>query len=214
LDSQQQCGYSDICVKLNAAIANCDFKIEQTVKNEAKAKRCEEQRVALSINIEKLETLLSELKVLTDTVSTYTAERRASSLNAVKNALMAAGNVVPASNKQVVFQMKQGEAWFETMDGLSLDRVEGSGYRAVLSMFMRTVFLHSNQQFLQTLILDEIFAKLSPERSAILSTYLPLLGESIQIISIEQKPEVFSGLDCTTYSFFLDGDKTVVRKES
>jgi hypothetical protein len=165
-------------------------------------------------NIGKLSSLLGELKTLIDEISIYTTERRASSQNAVKQALFASGNIVPASDKQIVFQMKQGEAWFETSDGLSLDRVEGSGYRAVLSMFMRTVFLMSNKQFLQTLILDEIFAKLSPERSAILSTYLPVLGESIQIISIEQKPEVFSGLDCITYSFFLDGDKTIVRKES
>jgi DNA repair exonuclease SbcCD ATPase subunit len=214
LDTQQQRGYADLCVKLSAEIANCSFRIEQTRENEKKAEKLRGQSDALGSSIKDTDTLIEKLKMLIEDVSTYTSDRRASSVNAVKQALMAAGNIVPASSKQIVFKMDQGEAWFETKDGLSLDRVEGSGYRATLSMFMRSVFMQTNPQYLQTLILDEIFAKLSPERSAILSTYLPLLGENIQIISIEQKPEVFSGLDCVSYNFFLDGDKTVVRKES
>ena len=78
---------------------------------------------------------------------------------------------------------------------------------------MRSVVLRSNPQFLQTLVLDEIFAKLSVENSATLSSYLPILAQDMQVISIEQKPEVFANNSHTAYKCFLDGDHTVVQKE-
>lgn len=213
MHEQPRYRYTDVCAKLENEASQCSFRIKQTEENETKVARLKDNLDKYNQAIMKLQFLLAELKPLIADIVEYTTERRSHSALAIKQALMVAGNIVPASSQGIKFQMENGEAWFETSDGLSLDRVEGSGYRATLSMFMRNVFLRSNPQYLQTLILDEIFAKLSPERSAVLSTYLPVLGESMQIISIEQKPEVFADAECTSYYFFIEDGQTIVRKE-
>ena len=205
--------YSNVCADLEKRIQQCNFRIKQTEENESKLKKLRENIEAYTKIISNQESSLAKLKPLLEDIQRYTTDRRKQSLNSIQQVLMSAGNIVPASNSKITFKMENGEAWFETEDGLSLDRTEGSGYRATLSLFMRNVFLRSNPQYLQTLVLDELFAKLSPERSAILSTYLSVLGQHTQIISIEQKPEVFADAECTSYFFFLDEGKTIVRKE-
>ena len=77
----------------------------------------------------------------------------------------------------IIPRCEDGEAWFETQDGIDVSRLEGSGFRSILSVMMRSVVLRANPQFLQTLVLDEIFAKLSVENSATLSSYLPVLAQ-------------------------------------
>ena len=104
------------------------------------------------------------------------------------SAMRAAAFIVPSCDDTIIPRCEDGEAWFETQDGIDVSRLEGSGFRSILSVLMRAVVLRANPQFLQTLVLDEIFAKLSVENSATLSSYLPILAQDMQIISIEQKP--------------------------
>ena len=127
--------------------------------------------------------------------------------------MQAASYIVPSCDATIVPKVEEGEAWFETLDGIDVSRLEGGGYRSSLSVLMRATVLRSNQQYLQTLVLDELFAKLSVENSVTLSGYLPILAQDMQIISIEQKPEVFAKAPHVAYRFYLDGDHTVVQRE-
>jgi hypothetical protein len=187
--------------------------VKLTNENEVKAAKFRDVIGFYTRFVRSSAIALTKLKsLITDTLE-YTTERRAQSMLAVKQAIRRAGNIVPASGRDVEWKMSDGEAWFETADGLYLDRVEGSGYRATLSMFMRGVYLRLNPGYLNTLILDEVFAKLSAERSVVLASYLAALGENMQIISIEQKPEVFEDIPCVSYNFLLTDGVTSVRRD-
>ena len=161
-----------------------------------------------------LDTAISTYSNLIDAITNYMDERRKDGNAAVLMAMRAAAYIVPSCDDTIVPMCEDGEAWFETKDGLDVSRLEGSGFRSILSVLMRAVVLRANPQFLQTMVLDEIFAKLSVENSATLSSYLPILAQDMQIISIEQKPEVFANNSHVAYKFFLDGDHTVVQQEA
>lgn len=204
--------YKDTLAALRQEIGKCDLKISQTEANKKKEEELKSNYRIYSTVQKQLTAVMQIMKLACADLTEYTTQRRAESTNAIQMALMHAGNIVPSSNAGIKFKMENGAAWFETTDGLSLDRTEGSGYKSTLSMFMRHVFLTANPAFLQSLILDEVFAKLSPERSAVLSTYLSLLGQNMQIISIEQKPEVFADCDCVSYQFSCEDGTTILRR--
>ena len=160
-----------------------------------------------TVAIKRLDVGISSYAALLEAITSYTDERRRDGNTAVMSAMRAAAYIVPSCDDTIIPRCEDGEAWFETQDGIDVSRLEGSGFRSILSVMMRSVVLRATPQFLQTLVLDEIFAKLSVENSATLSSYLPVLAQDMQIISIEQKPEVFANNSHTAYKFFLDGLK-------
>lgn len=167
-----------------------------------------------AVAIKRLDQGIANYMALLEAITNYADERRRDSNTAVVTAMRAASYIVPSCDHTIIPRCEDGEAWFETQDGIDVSRLEGAGFRSILSVLMRSVVLRANPQFLQTLVLDEIFSKLSVENSATLSTYLPILAQDMQVISIEQKPEVFANNSHTAYKFFLDGDHTVVQKEN
>lgn len=166
-----------------------------------------------AIAIRRLDQGIATYSALLEAITNYSDERRKDSNMAVMAAMRAAAYIVPSCDGTIVPKCEDGEAWFETIDGIDVSRLEGSGFRAILSVLMRAVVLRANPQFLPILVLDEPFSKLSIENSATLSSYLPVLAQDMQIVSIEQKPEVFANNSHVAYKFFLDGDHTVVQKE-
>jgi hypothetical protein len=211
---RQNNSYTDVCNRLKAVAAEASFKIKLTKENLIKDDLLKKRLALQHKQLHRYASALAMLKQLQGAILEYTTERRKRSAVAIKQAVHNAGNIVPASDRGVNWVMDDGEAWFATADGRHLDRTEGSGFKSTLSMFMRDTILRLNPKYLNFLLLDEIFAKLSAERSTVLATYLSLLGERMQIISIEQKPEVFEDIPCTSYRFTLDGDTTKVVKES
>lgn len=205
--------YTETCETLRQRASQASFRITQTQENDNKRSKQEEIMAQCSVAIQRLDKGIANYAALLEAISDYTDERRKDSNTAVMTAMRAAAYIVPSCDATIIPRCEDGEAWFETQDGIDVSRLEGSGFRSILSVLMRAVVLRANPQLLQTLVLDEIFAKLSVENSATLSSYLPVLAQDMQIISIEQKPEVFSNSSHTAYKFYLDGDHTVVQKE-
>lgn len=199
--------------KLRQRAELAKFRISQTTENEGKRAAQEKAMQNCTIALGRLTTALSTYSALSKTISEYIDERRKDSDTAVLAAMRAAAYVVPACDTTIVPRCEDGEAWFETSDGLDVSRLEGSGFRSILSVFMRSVVLRAQSAHLQTLLLDEIFSKLSVENSVTLSSYLPILAQDMQIISIEQKPEVFASTTHVAYKFYLDDNRTVVQGE-
>lgn len=160
-----------------------------------------------------LETAIRVYKGLMSTLTEYLDERRQQGNTAILSAMQTAAYIVPSSDTTIIPKVEDGEAWFETTDGIDVSRLEGGGYRSILSVLMRAVVLRSNPNNLQTMVLDELFAKLSVENSVTLSGYLPILAQDMQIISIEQKPEVFAKTPHVAYRFYLDDGRTKVSRE-
>lgn len=160
-----------------------------------------------------LEVAIREYKGLIDTLTEYLDKKRQQGNTAIMSAMQTAAYIVPSSDTTIIPKVEDGEAWFETTDGIDVSRLEGGGYRSILSVLMRAVVLRSSPKYLQTMILDELFAKLSVENSVTLSGYLPILAQDMQIISIEQKPEVFAKTPHVAYRFYLDDGRTKVSRE-
>lgn len=189
------------------------FRIQQTKENQEKRDSLITRMNEMKNLILKLDKAMRIYTSILSTTKSYIDERREDSNTAVASAMRAAAYIVPACDGTLVPKCEGGEAWFETEDGIDVSRLEGSGFRSILSVMMRSVVLRSQPRCLQTLVLDEIFSKLSVENSATLSTYLPILAQDTQIISIEQKPEIFANNSHIAYKFYLDGDHTVVQRE-
>lgn len=189
------------------------FRIAATQRNTETRKKQEKNMESCRVAIARLDKGMAVYKGLLNAITEYADEKRKGGTAAVFAAMQAAAYIVPSCDETIIPRCEEGEAWFETRDGIDVSRLEGGGYRSILSCLMRTVVLRSNPQFLQTLVLDEIFAKLSVENSATLSGYLPILAQDMQIITIEQKPEVTAKTPHITYRFQLEGDRTSVSRE-
>ena len=205
--------YSDVYKRLTSKATELHTKIAISNENSVKLKKCEENIRITSLAVNMMLTSLQELNKLSIAIQNYLTERRKKGNMAVNTAIMSAHNVVPDSMEGVRFVMSGEEAWLESEDGMLVERMEGGGFRATCSLFMRRVALTAAKNTMQILILDELLAKLSPESSAIVSTYLPVLAQNMQIIIVEQKKEVYSRINCDAYNFLLTDNSTIVRKE-
>lgn len=206
--------YNSTCNDLSAAIQelNANIKLSEyntTLKmnNENAILKCEE-------NIAICNKVIEELKPMINDIQDYIATKKRESMQNINNALRLAGEIIPDSTEGIYFQLDGDEAWLSTPDGLEVQIVEGGGYRQVSSTFLRSVVATANPDILHTLFLDEMFALVSPENSSVLSMYLNVMVQDCQVISIEQKPQVYSNIDCIKYSFAKDEDyATVTRTE-
>lgn len=189
------------------------FRIQTTEANMNNRLTQEKTMRNCSVAVKNLEAGIREYRGLIQALTSYLDERRQQGHTAIMSAMQAAAYIVPSCDGTILPKVEDGEAWFETQDGIDVSRLEGGGYRSILSVLMRAVVLRANTNCLQTLVLDELFAKLSVENSVTLSGYLPILAQDMQIISIEQKPEVFAKTPHVSYRFYLDGDHTKVQRE-
>lgn len=208
--------YSSQCIKLRDIASQCKLKIKQTQENQQSFQSLEGQIETYTQMVDSMTYLMGKIKPWMSDLEDYNAKKKADSLLAINSALSVANFVVPSSMKGIRFRIEGKEAWLENEAGMDADRLEGSGYKGTVSVYLRNVVLKANPSLLQFMILDEPLAKLSPESSAIFSTYIPILAENMQIIWIEHKKEVFSSVDNKSlYSFFKDDmGHTIALKEA
>lgn len=199
--------YSSTCVALMREINDADYKIKSTKANQASIEKYQKTIREMRAVLSGCTEVIRWLKPYTTAVQDYLAERRTNSLQNVNNAIRLANEVIADANIGARFNIEGKDAWLSTSDDLDLQLTEGGGYRNITSMFLRLVVLGANRELLDTVILDEVAAAVSPENSTTLSSYLNLLGQTMQIISIEQKPEMYANIDnVTVYRFEKDDE--------
>jgi len=205
--------YSDTCNKLRACIEDHNYKIKVTVVNEQNKQQYQEKIEECHQQIEGLDVLKNYISPIIKDIVAYLGARKKQSMQTINGAIRMASEIIPSAMPNIHLEIKGDEAWVQTSDGMLVRSTEGTGYKSVLSAFLRTLTVNSNPLNLQTIIFDEIFAKLSVENSAKLSLFLPLMVKDMQIISIEQKPEVYANVDYLNYEFTLQNGITYVKKE-
>lgn len=197
--------YSGQCMRLRDLAAQCDLKIQQTKENQQKFLTLEGQTTSYTNLKNTMTAVMAKIKPWMDSLQKYNAKKKQEALTSINSALSVASLVVPSSMKGIRLAIEGKEAWLENEDGMDVDRIEGSGYKGVVSTYLRDIILKANPSILQFIILDEPLAKLGTENSATFSTYIPLLAQGMQLIWIEHKKEVFSNLENkTVYTFFKD----------
>lgn len=205
--------YSSTCNLLREQINDAQYKIRSTRANKTIADAQMRTIKEMTDAFEGCNNVLRWLKPYMTVVQDYLAERRSASLQSVNNAIRLAGEIITDANIGARLNIEGKEAWLSTSDDLDLQLTEGGGYRNIVSMFLRMVVLGSNDELLSTVILDEVAAAVSPENSATLSSYLNLLSQDVQIISIEQKPEMYKNIEnVTMYRFEKDDEYSRVVK--
>lgn len=193
--------YSSTCARLNAEIQDLTVRIKVADTNQQLLNSYNDKITRLNENIAYCNMALDRCKPLLADSQDYVVKRRKQSMQRINRALQMAGEIIQDSTEGIYFQMDGDEAWLSTPDGLEVDMVEGGGYRQISSTFIRSVIANTTDDTLNTLMLDEVFALVSPENSAVLSLYLNVICQDMQVISIEQKPQVYSNIDCVAYKF-------------
>lgn len=205
--------YSNTCSALGTVLQDLDVRIRVSEQNMKLRETYTEKIKTLENNVYLCKEVIDQMKPLLKDVQSYVAEKRQESMQNINNALRVAGEIIQDASEGIRFELDGDEAWLATADGMVVDAVEGGGYRQVSSAFLRSVVLNSNPNILHTLIFDEVFALVSPENSAVLSLYLDILTQDTQIISIEQKPQVYSNIDSIVYHFTKGEQFAEVHKE-
>lgn len=205
--------YSDACAALDRCIQDIDVRIRMSEQNQKLYDSYTDKIKTLEDNIALCNGVMDIMKPLLDDVQEYITRRKKESMQNINNALRMAGDIIQDSTEGIYFNMEGDEAWLSTPDGLEVDMVEGGGYRQISSTFIRSVVLGANPDNLSTLFLDEVFSLVSPENSAALSLYLNVMCQDRQVISIEQKPQVYSNIDSVVYMFSKDNDFAEVTKK-
>lgn len=205
--------YSDTCTALMNEINRLDARIQVSEKN----KKIYDEYTATNERLERstavCNSLLAEMKPLISVTQQYISDKRNSSMQDINNALRLAGEIIPESTEGIYFCLDGDEAWLSTPDSMEVDSVEGGGYRQISSTFIRSVLLETMFDRLHTLMLDELFSLVSPANSAVLSLYLNVMCQNMSVISIEQKPQVYSNINHRVYKFSKNGNYTSVTME-
>lgn len=205
--------YRDTCAKLRLAITDLDARVRVSEQNSKLKATYTEKVDILQQNILLCGAVLDTLKPMLRDMQEYVAQRKKASMQNINNALRMAGEIISDSSEGIHFEVEGNDAWLSTPEGLEVDMVEGGGYRQISSTFIRNVVLDANPDNLSTLLLDEVFSQVSPENSSTLSLYLNVVCQDRQIISIEQKPQVYSNIDCTAFVFTKGDTWTEVKKK-
>lgn len=212
-------GYSNTCALLSRKIQELTTRVQVSNQN-AKLKADYDSKAARFENSAKYcSAVMNIVKPMIDDLELYIDEKRKTSMQNINNALRLAGEIIKDATEGIYFQLDGDEACLVTPDGLEVDAVEGCGYRQISSVFLRSVVLSANRDTLPILMLDEVFSLVSQENSASLSTYLNLITRSAQVISIEQKPQVYANIDYTQYTFkkgerYAEVSKEVITHDS
>lgn len=193
--------------------ADLQYKIRSSRVNRQNKEAYTEKIAQLNGGIAGMEVLRTYLKPMIEDLTAYLSERKKKSLQTINGAIRMSGEIVPNAMPNVVLEVKDGEAWLATTDGLIVKLIEGDGFKSILSAFLQTVTLSANPDYLQTIFFDERFAKVSVEHSTVLSTFLNVLTQTMQVISIEQKPEVYMNANHIEYRFEKQGDYSMITKE-
>lgn len=205
--------YADTCSRLNSQLADYLGRVRVSDNNKKIKADCDEKIKTFSSSLRVCDAMLEIFKPMLNDVKRYINEKKAEAMQNVNNALRLSCEIVPDATPGIHFELDGDKAYLLTEDGLFVDDTEGGGLRQISSVFLRAVIAKANPGILNTLFLDEVFSQVSQENSATLSLYLNLLTQDTQIISIEQKPQVYSNIDSTIYRFQKTGDYSTVTKE-
>lgn len=204
--------YSDTCSRLAQEIQNLNVNIRVSEQSMKLKEKYESELTKMEANIALCNGVIEKLKPLVADIRDYINRRYKECMQSINNALRLAGEIIPDAGSGVHFETDGEDAWLATQDGLEVQMVEGGGFRQVSSAFLRSVVLGANPDNLQTLLLDEVFSLVSQTNSSTLSLYLNVLTQDFQIISIEQKPQVYSNIDCVMYTFTKDNEYSEVKR--
>lgn len=213
MSTQSFANYYSTCNSLANAIRDIDLKVRMSEQNARLKAQYQEHYRKHENNIALCNSVIDKVKPLVGAVQKYINNKRAESMQNINNALRLAGEIIPDSAQGIHFKMDGDEAWLSTQDDLTVQNTEGGAFRQVSSSFVRAVVLASNPDFLQTIMLDEMFAHVSVENTNQLSFYLNVLCQDRQVICIEQKPEIGSNIDTTIYTFAKGTDYAEVKKQ-
>lgn len=214
MPTQQHHGYIDTCTALSRAIQDYSGRISVSTNNVKLRDSYEEKVKSMESNIGLCNCVLDVLKPMSADVQLYLSERKKEAMQNINNAIRMAGDIVQDAGEGVHFEIDGDSAWLATPDSLDVDTVEGGAFRHISSAFLRSVLLASNPSLLKTMVLDEVFSVVSVANSVSLSLYLNVIFQNMQVISIEQKPQVYANNDVTAYVFNKVGDfSQVTRKE-
>ena len=162
--------YSTTCRLLKEQMDDAMYRVRSTRANQTVIDSQMASIKELTDAVAGCNAVLRWLKPYMTVVQDYLAERRSASLQSVNNAIRLAGEIIPDANVGARLNIEGKDAWLSTSDDLDLQLTEGGGYRNITSTFLRMVILGANQSLLQTVVLDEVAAAVSPENSATLSS--------------------------------------------
>lgn len=205
--------YDATVTALNKCKEDLQYKIRLSKTNKANLESYQQKIEQLDRNILALESVRAYLKPIMEDITDYLGERKKQSIQSINSAIRIASEIIPDAMPNIYLEISGNEAWLSTTDGLMVQLSEGAGYKSILSAFLQAITLSANQTYLQTMIFDERFAKVSVEHSTVLSTFLSLMTKNMQIISIEQKPEVYMNVDHVEYRFEKQGAHSLITRE-
>lgn len=198
--------YADTCAVLERNIIDYSSRIRVSSQNANLRSSYEEKIQRFTDSYKLVCNLLDIIKPLNEDIQDYSNQKRIESMQNINNALRLAAEIIPEAGEGTHFLLDGEDAWLETKDGLIVDMTEGNGFKQVSSVFVRGVVCTANPQILDILLLDESFSKVSVDNSSTLSLYLNIICQDKQVISIEQKPQVYSNVDGRVFRFRKNED--------
>ncbi|MCM1218883.1 MAG: hypothetical protein NC548_30745 [Lachnospiraceae bacterium] len=201
MSQNQRHNYSGTCARLADVIRELDVSIRVSEKNEQLRDTYTEQLKRHERNIDLCTAVIELLKPMIDDTQTYINKRREEAMLSINNALRMAGEIIPDADDGIRIQLDGDEAYVTTADGRTVQNTEGGAFRHISSTFLQAIMLTTNPDLLRTIMLDEMFAQVNAENTAKLSLYLAVLSQDMQVICIEQKPEIKSNVDTLAYIF-------------
>lgn len=202
---------TDTLDRLKQKISLCEIRISETEKRRRLKEKLEKEIADITLTYDLLDKGEKDLKKKRKDTLEYIGEKKAKASSAIEATFYATNSLIPSSS-YTRLKIKNDQVSLVDEQNLPIELLEGSAHRATQSFFVRSAVLR-NSKYMPFMLLDEPLATLGPESSASFSKYLPPLCKHMQIILIEQKPEIFADAeDVIEYNFKNSGGVTTVRR--
>lgn len=200
--------------KLNNFTTMCDMHVSATKESlhhqESIVERYKTCEVQTGILTQVMAATKSSIKIGQE----YLSEKRANSLHDIRRAISTASSVIQncppirlkthSNYAALVCGPKDRESLF--------DDIEGGGCRSSVAFFTRKSVLN-NTPYMPLLVCDEAFPTMSPETAQAFSHLLKESAKTMQIIVIEQHPDVTdAGVDASFRFTLNNAGQTIVTK--
>ena len=208
--------YSYTINELTKEIYNCEFRIEETKKRKAQIEKLDRDISVYKQILDNCVAVVDQLKPFIQDITAYVSDRRNKAIESLRNAIRVAGYIIPEATSDIDITIKGDEMELSTKtDNMDVDLLEGSGFKAVLSVLLRMSILQQNPNLLTNVFLDEPFSKVSTTKSQDVIVYLPVLAQRVPLLLIEHKHEMkqMQSGDIMYHFNLVDGMFTEIEKE-
>lgn len=190
-------------------LADSKAKLEYAKKCNKEKRELAEREIELEKEIADISSANRTLKFLVKQIDTYLNQKKLKAETFIQDAINISKSIIPSTEEYRVI-LNDKELKIVSREGQEIEEADGQGFASILAaMILIQIILFTQSR--PTLVLDEKFAAVRADKTALLADLLEAYKDKVQFIIIEQKPEIEAFAE-TVHEVYKEKNNSFVKK--